>query len=58
MKLWAQIDPVVGASLTPNKQTNDTIVNQYIAAVVGPTPLRANQACPTVAACFTVLEAK
>ena len=22
MKLWAQIDPVVGAPLTPNKQTN------------------------------------
>ena len=41
-----------------SKDDNDTIVNEYIAAVVGPTPLRANQACPTVATCFTVLEAK
>ena len=40
-----------------NKEDNDTIVNEYIAAVVGPTPLRANQTCPEVAACFTVLEA-
>ena len=41
-----------------SKDDNDTIVNEYIAAVVGATPLRANQACPTVATSFTVLEAK
>ena len=43
-----------------SKEDNDTFVNEYeyIAAVVGPTPLRANQACPTVAAGFTVLEVK
>ena len=38
-----------------SKDDNDMIVNEYMAAVVGPTPLRANQACPTVATYFTIL---
>ena len=41
MKLWAQIDPVVGAPLTPNKQTNkpdDRAGSQRLCAAA-PTPL-------------------